>query len=60
MKTEDIETMKKYFDNVMKTLDTIDGYDYEHPVLTEYQLMQFDKAYNALWDIRADLYGNTH
>ena len=60
MKTEDIKTMQKHFDSVMELLDIIDNYDYENGVLSEYQLMQFDKAYNALWNLRADLYGDTH
>ena len=60
MKTEDIKMMQERFDDIIRELDAIDGFDYENHVLTEHQLMQFDKAYKALWDIRADLYGATH
>ena len=60
MKTEDIKIMQGYFDDVIRVLDAIDGYDYENHVLAYMQLKSFDKAYAALWDIRADLYGATH
>ena len=59
MKTE-VKTLQGYFDDIISALDTADGYDYENHVLTERQLMQFDKAYKALWDLRADLYRGTH
>lgn len=58
MKTEDV--LRKKFDDVFVVLDDIIDINCTDAQLTYEQLDAFDRAYSALWDIRADLYRDTH